>query len=364
MENNKDFFMSLYADLPLPFLVADKEGYILSANKALSENFPSLKINSALSLVIPKETVDAILSCKNTEEIFLIGLNVYLTVLPFSEYVGLLLHKKEEKGFNDKMMASLLLPVPHIFRSSISEMLMSVSSIYAIGEENEDERLIELSKKLNLNCYKILRGNNLISSYCRELSPKDDKGEAVELASLLKTVAEAARVIVNDCGVELKIDIKDKTVPVKANEASLTEAIIALIDNACKFSHSKEPVTVRLSKTKTHALISVTDKGIGIPEDVMGHIFEPYYSFDREASPLSGVGLGLTLARLIAVKWGGNVSVSSKDYEGTTAVLSLPLLKEDCGLEFNSKVTLTNLLRDRFSVLNVMFADNGTVPTP
>ena len=364
MENNQEFLASLYEELPLPFLISDREGRIIHTNKALIKSFPALKTDTFLSLTLPESSVSAILSCKKTEEVFLVGFNITLTVIPAGEYILLLFKKNEESSLNDSMMASLLLPVPHIFRSSVSEILMSVSSICAIGEENEDERLIELSKKLNLNCYKILRGNNLIASYCRELVSKDENGENLNLSSLVKTVAEASRVIANDAGREINIDIDSQTIAVRANENAVTEALAVLIDNACKYSYVGGTVTVKLSKTRTHALISVADKGIGIPEDVMGHIFSPYYSFNREISPLSGVGLGLTLARLIALKWGGNIQVASKDYEGTTAVMSLPLLNDTENLEFNSKITLTHLLRDRFSVLNVIMADNDTVPTP
>lgn len=361
MNNEIEFLSSVYEELSAPFLIADREGSIISANKALYREFPDIKTDNSLSLIFPKEAIEEILSAKDTSKMSLTGLNLSLTIMPSKDYVCLLFLKEDHKA---DMMKSLLLPVPHIFRSSVSEMLITVSSLYAMGEENEDYRLMELSQKLNLHCYKILRGNNLISSYCRELAPSDIKGETVDISALLKNIGDAARIVANDLGIDLNLEIEKGSVPVTADENSLVEAILAIIDNACKFSYSKEPITVKLKTIGTNAVISISDKGKGIPTDVIGHVFEPYYTFNEDAPPFSGVGLGLTLARLIAVKWGGNISITSKEYEGTTVVMTLPILTDRGDTQFNSKVTLISLLRDRFSPLHVMMSDNDTVPLP
>ena len=361
MNNEIEFLSSVYEELSAPFLIADNEGGIICGNKALYREFPDIKTDRSLSLILPKEIIDEILLADDTTKISLSGVGISLTVIPSKDCVCLLFLKNDKES---DIRKSLLLPVPHIFRSSVSEMLITVSSLYAMGEENEDYRLMELSQKLNLSCYKILRGNNLVSSYCRELSACENSSKIINLSALLKNVCDAARIVANDLGMALDLDIKEDTIPVMADESSLVEAILAVVDNACKFSCSEEPVSIKLKTVGANAVISISDKGKGIPADVIDHVFEPYYTFNEDAPPFEGVGLGLTLARLIIIKRGGNISIMSKEYEGTTVIITLPIHKASGDMELNSKVTLVSLLRDRFSILHVMMSDNDTVPLP
>ncbi len=361
MTNEIEFLSSVYEELSAPFLISDRNGSIIRGNKALYREFSDMRTGNSLSLVFPKQSVEEILSVSETSRIYIHGLDFSLTVMPSREYVCILFLKDESRA---DVMKSLLMPMPHVFRSSVSEMLLIVSSIYAMGEENEDYRLMELSQKLNLSCYKILRGNNLVSSYCRQICPSEKKGELINLSALLKNVGDAARIVCNDLEIALEVQIEDEDVVILADENSIVESVLAVIDNACKFSYSKEPVTLKLKTIGTNAVISVSDKGKGIPPHVIEHIFEPYYTYNEDAYPMEGVGLGLTVTRLITMKWGGNISVTSKEYEGTTVVITLPVYKGEGEMELNSKVTLVSLLRDRFSLLHIMMADNNTVPLP
>lgn len=111
---------------------------------------------------------------------------------------------------------------------------------------------------------------------------------------------------------------------VRANEILLSSTMANLLDNALKYSPEDSPVAVELECDNTHVLISVKDQGMGIPEDEMDTIFDPFYRSDR-TSGISGTGLGLSIVLQNIERMGGNVQVRSNTPKGTIFTLYLPI---------------------------------------
>jgi signal transduction histidine kinase len=103
-------------------------------------------------------------------------------------------------------------------------------------------------------------------------------------------------------------------------------ALRNVIDNAVKYSRpDSEPVTVRLIERPGHLGVEVEDRGIGIPEEALPFIFEPFYRVDQSRSRESGgFGLGMSLCKAIMDAHGGSISVESTLGEGTKVVLMFP----------------------------------------
>lgn len=96
-----------------------------------------------------------------------------------------------------------------------------------------------------------------------------------------------------------------------------------LLDNAVKYSPRGGDVTVEVLNDGTHATVSVTDSGIGIPESELARIFEPYRR-GSNASMLRGIGLGLAGCRAVLQQLGGELTVESTEGTGSTFRLRLP----------------------------------------
>ena len=76
---------------------------------------------------------------------------------------------------------------------------------------------------------------------------------------------------------------------------------------------------------KSYAVIRITDFGIGIPQEELAHIFEPFYRVDKSrAKDTGGFGLGLSLCKTIMEAHEGKIEVHSKPEEGTTVSLFFP----------------------------------------
>jgi two-component system OmpR family sensor kinase len=112
---------------------------------------------------------------------------------------------------------------------------------------------------------------------------------------------------------------------VRVQTALLGQLLDNLWDNACKYSETGVPITLRVAKGSDTASLVVEDAGCGISPDDLPHVFEPFYRSPRERQRgAAGIGLGLAVARRIATAFGGTLEVESRLGEGSRFTLTLP----------------------------------------
>lgn len=111
-----------------------------------------------------------------------------------------------------------------------------------------------------------------------------------------------------------------------ADEMKLSLAISNLVDNAIKYTPEGGVVKVTMDADHQNVFISVTDTGIGIPEDEVNHIFERFYRVDKTRDrETGGTGLGLSITHSTIMMHNGSIKVNSKEEEGTTILVRIPL---------------------------------------
>jgi signal transduction histidine kinase len=99
-----------------------------------------------------------------------------------------------------------------------------------------------------------------------------------------------------------------------------------LIDNAIRYTPEGGRVEVRVRVEGDHAVLSVSDTGIGIPQRDLPRIFERFYRVDRARSrETGGTGLGLAIVKHVAENHGGEVTVTSELAAGSTFEVRLPV---------------------------------------
>ena len=104
----------------------------------------------------------------------------------------------------------------------------------------------------------------------------------------------------------------------------LTQAIEQVISNAIVYSPEGSPVIVRLERSPDKAIISVADRGIGIPAAAHERIFEPFFRANN-AVGRSGMGMGLFVAQQILARHDGRIWSESAEGEGSTFTIALPI---------------------------------------
>jgi len=124
-----------------------------------------------------------------------------------------------------------------------------------------------------------------------------------------------------------EVSTNGSAIHVLGSDEDLRIAIFNVLDNAIKYSGEEVDVRVRLTTPDEERIVlSVQDRGIGIPADDMKSIFKRFYRVnDRSRAYVKGTGLGLFIVKSIAQKHGGKVSAESAgEGEGTTITLELP----------------------------------------
>ena len=119
--------------------------------------------------------------------------------------------------------------------------------------------------------------------------------------------------------------------PVKVfgDDDQLHQVLVALIDNALKYSPYEGCVTLSLSIDKNEAVLTVSDTGIGILSEDLPYIFERFYSADRARSrDCGGTGLGLTIVQNIVQEHAATIEVESTPGRGSTFTLRLPTVHD------------------------------------
>ncbi len=152
--------------------------------------------------------------------------------------------------------------------------------------------------------------------------------ERVQLADVAASAISFMGPLAAKKGVGLRFDSAGAPV-VLGDQARLKQVLIALIDNAVKYTPEGGSVTVRVKNGKDKAVVEVEDTGIGISKDDLAKIFDRFYRVDSARSrETGGHGLGLSIAQWIVQQLGGAITAASEEQKGSCFTVQLPLLKE------------------------------------
>ena len=147
----------------------------------------------------------------------------------------------------------------------------------------------------------------------------------VNINALLEQLLKRLKPIATKQNIELILD-SFRPVNAEIDEVKLSLALSNLIENAIKYNKESGWVRVSLNADHKYFYVTVADSGIGIPEDSIDNIFERFYRVDKSHSrEIGGTGLGLAITRSAIMMHHGAVKVHSKEGEGTTFAVRIPL---------------------------------------
>jgi signal transduction histidine kinase len=110
---------------------------------------------------------------------------------------------------------------------------------------------------------------------------------------------------------------------VRANRTGLNRAFRNLIINAATYG---KRARVEVDSTSSEAIVIISDEGPGIPPDMIGQVFEPFFRVNRaRTKEFDGAGLGLTIAHEIMQRAGGTITIENGSLRGLLQVVKLPL---------------------------------------
>ncbi len=192
-----------------------------------------------------------------------------------------------------------------------------------LGQPRDPE---EIRKALVETAEEVRGFSNVVHSMMRlaqsEAGLSPEQTTPVDLCALLREVVDFFEPLAEEAAVTLDVALGEPVV-IPGDAAWLHELFANLLDNAIKYSSAGGRVRVELEQHEGSLVAHVADDGIGIAEDDLPRIFQPFHRVgNRSEAP--GVGLGLPIAREIARAHGGELLVESELGKGTRFSVRLP----------------------------------------
>lgn len=146
---------------------------------------------------------------------------------------------------------------------------------------------------------------------------------------LFAEIVKETRLIDSQHGIT---DTIDQNLMIHGSSDKLKQALRIFIDNSIKYTPDGGKITLSLRRSEHHAIVVISDDGIGISKEDLPHIFDRFYRADKSRTKMKenqhgGTGLGLSIAKIIIEQHGGKIHVDSAIDEGTTFTLFLPAIK-------------------------------------
>lgn len=209
------------------------------------------------------------------------------------------------------------------FTSNVShELKTPLTSIYGISEimmngivkpqdmEGFAKNIHDESGRLITLIDDILRLSQL------DEGTQEGQQEDTDLYKIAEDVVGRLQRVAEKCGVALIIS--GELAPMRGIPSILSEMVYNLCDNGIKYNKAGGKVQVNVSHVDNHIVLTVQDTGIGIPPEHLDRVFERFYRVDKSHSKaIGGTGLGLSIVKHGAAYHGAQVSLSSKEGEGT-----------------------------------------------
>lgn len=225
----------------------------------------------------------------------------------------------------ERLKSTMLQKLAHEIHTSLRVAIGYVDMLAAgqMGKVNAEQR-----EALNTVKQKLRRLDDVghaLFALGGTLTP--ERMESVTLNAVVQATAEKHRPRIKEKGLTFTVHVPQTPVVIPGDARFLEKMLAYLLDNALKFTPKGGKVTVSLETRGDHALLKVQDTGIGIPDEALPRIFEPFYqanpAMDRR---FGGLGLGLALVREIVQAHNGRVWAESGPGQGTTIWVQFPLV--------------------------------------
>ena len=194
------------------------------------------------------------------------------------------------------------------------------------SEERKDEYYRVIGKESRRLTQLI---NNILDFSRIEAGRKEYRLVPSDIGAVVRDVVESYRFAIEKLGFTLTLELAEDLPELALDPEALSQALINLLNNAIKYSPEHKAITVGVRREQDRVLLSVSDRGMGIPRSEHRRIFEKFYRVETSlVHATKGSGLGLALVQHITEAHGGHVELRSTPGEGSTFTLSLPVPPE------------------------------------
>lgn len=326
-------------------IATDQEGKIILINKqaelmlnVFQEDIVGNSITDLLKLSVTFELEDLIhhtdsllLDFGDKDKEFLLEASFSVIQKEEGDFNGLItvLHDVTEQEKIEQERREFVANVSHELRTPLTSMKSYLEAL-------EDGALHDPTiapKFLNVAQTETERMIRLVNDLL-QLSKMDSKDyrlnfDTIDVTKLVNSIIDRYELVSDSEKLAFIRNIQDQTTFATVDRDKLIQVLDNIFSNAVKYSPEGGEIRISLEESEKHFSISVSDEGVGIPEESLPQVFDRFYRVDKARSrKLGGTGLGLAIAKQIILAHGGSISVDSEWNVGTTITLTLPYSAE------------------------------------
>jgi len=227
----------------------------------------------------------------------------------------------------EKIRGDFVANVTHELKTPIGALAILAETIATSDKDSDVQELAESLVKESTRLGRMV--DDLLDLSTIEMQSTHNRSE-VALVDLIEEAMERVSALARQRAVALNCaSYADQDIYLFCDRAQIVNALTNLLENAVKYSDSKQVVTITAALEDSHQIVNIEiiDEGIGIPTADLERIFERFYRVDKARSrSTGGTGLGLSIVRHVAEAHGGTVRVESQEGEGSRFTLSIPSL--------------------------------------
>ena len=219
----------------------------------------------------------------------------------------------------------LLGDVSHELRSPLTRLQLAV----ALAEKNIGND-IEQQKHLNRCETEVERLDEMIADVLTLSRLEHNQtvfvADDTDLSALLTQVVNDCQYFATSKGVTIALKAQNNCV-LLADSKLLSSAISNVVNNAVKYSPNDKVVTVELSQQNEQLMLSISDQGSGVPNDMIDKLFTPFFRVaDARDRSSGGTGLGLAIAQQAIVFHQGEIIAQNQESSGLKVIITLPTI--------------------------------------
>ncbi|NRD20908.1 two-component sensor histidine kinase [Winogradskyella eckloniae] len=228
---------------------------------------------------------------------------------------------KERAEQSDQLKSAFLANMSHEIRTPMYGILGSAELLRDYQDQNDKDfkAFVDVIEHNGSKLLEVISGILNISQI--ETGVMSVKVSAFNVKDAIATVCKpfGAEAKLKGVNFILKNNISETESIIQSDQAKLVVILKKLIENAIKFTSKGDRIEIRTVNVGTRIQFSIEDTGIGVPEDKIDTIFDPFYQVDiSNKNALHGSGIGLSIAKAYVKLLGGNLTIESQEGFGST----------------------------------------------
>ena len=251
-----------------------------------------------------------------------------------SKYNNLLLEYDKFRE-HERIKDNFIINLSHEFITPLN-VIFSVIQLLENIDISDKEQLISTYNKykrpVKVNCLRIYRTiNNIIDTLRLDYENIDVQFKNINIVELVEDIVSYITKYSNNINIIFDTEFEEKIV--SCDPSKIVRVVTNILANAIKFSDNNSEIYINIKHEEPMIIIECIDKGIGIREEMLENIFEPFLQVDDSLRRENeGSGMGLNIAKRLIELHNGNISVESKVGQGSIFKVMLP---DNCLKDYN-----------------------------